>query len=143
MHTHNLKTIRENEKHHVLWDFETQTNHLIPAIWTYLVIVIKTKGTYRIVDFAALVNHRVKLKESEKKNKYLDLARELKQTIEHERDDAISCTWCARYTHQRIGTGSGGLWNKKTSGVYPNYNIIKIGLSSEMSFGDCHSNSSE
>ena len=31
-----------------------------------------------IVDFAVLADHRVKLKESEKRDKYQDLARELK-----------------------------------------------------------------
>ena len=31
------------------------------------------------MDFAVLADHRIKLKESEKKNKYLNLARELKK----------------------------------------------------------------
>ena len=44
-----------------------------------LIIVNKKKRTYRIVDFAVPDDHRVKLKESEKKDKYLDLARELKK----------------------------------------------------------------
>ena len=39
---------------------------------------LQKKGTYRIVDFAVFGDHSVKLKESEKKDKYLDLARELK-----------------------------------------------------------------
>ena len=33
----------------------------------------------KIVDFAVPVDHRIKLKECEKKDKYLDLARELKK----------------------------------------------------------------
>ena len=37
------------------------------------------KRTCKIVDFASPADHRVKLKESEKKDKYLDLARELKK----------------------------------------------------------------
>ena len=37
------------------------------------------KKTCKIVDFAVSADHRVKLKESEKKEKYLDLARELKK----------------------------------------------------------------
>ena len=37
------------------------------------------KGICRIVDFAVSADNRVKLKESEKRNKYLDLARELKK----------------------------------------------------------------
>ena len=36
------------------------------------------KRTCKIVDFAVSADHRMKLKESEKKDKYLDLARELK-----------------------------------------------------------------
>ena len=37
------------------------------------------KRTCKIVDFAVPADHRIKLKECEKKNKYLDLARELKK----------------------------------------------------------------
>ena len=39
----------------------------------------KTKRISKIVDFAVPANHRIKLKEYEKKDKYLDLARELKK----------------------------------------------------------------
>ena len=39
----------------------------------------KKKRTCKIVDFAGLADHRIKLKECEKKDKYLDLARELKK----------------------------------------------------------------
>ena len=37
------------------------------------------KKTYKIVDFADQADHRVKLKEREKKDEYLDLAREIKK----------------------------------------------------------------
>ena len=37
--------------------------------------------TCRIVNFAVPADHRVKLKESENKDKYLDLARELKKKL--------------------------------------------------------------
>ena len=39
----------------------------------------KKKRICKIVDFAVPADHRIKLKEYEKKNKYLDLARELKK----------------------------------------------------------------
>ena len=39
----------------------------------------KKKRTCRIVDFAVSPDHRIKLNESEKKDKYLDLAREQKK----------------------------------------------------------------
>ena len=38
----------------------------------------KKKKIRKIVDFAVPADHRIKLKECEKKDKYLDLARELK-----------------------------------------------------------------
>ena len=61
--------------HKLLWGFEI---HLISAKRPDL-IIIKKKRTCRIVDFAVLADHRIKLKESEKKDEYLDLARELKK----------------------------------------------------------------
>ena len=39
----------------------------------------KKKRSCKIVDFAVPVDHRIKLKECEKKDTYLDLARELKK----------------------------------------------------------------
>ena len=42
-------------------------------------IISGINGTYRFLDFAVPADHRVRLKESEKKDKYLDLARELKK----------------------------------------------------------------
>ena len=47
-----------------------------------LVTVNKRKRTCQIMDFAILADHRVKLKECKKKDKYLDLTRELKKTME-------------------------------------------------------------
>ena len=44
-----------------------------------LIIINKKKRACKIVDFAVPADHRIKLKESEKKDKYLDLARKLKK----------------------------------------------------------------
>ena len=44
-----------------------------------IIINHKKERTCRIVDIAVPANHRVKLKESEKKDKYLDFAKELKK----------------------------------------------------------------
>ena len=43
------------------------------------------------MDFAVPPDHRVKLMESEKKDKYLDLDGELKKNWEHERDGDTNC----------------------------------------------------
>ena len=85
------------------------------------------------MDFAVPVDHRVKLKEFEK---YLDLARELKKTVEHESDDFTNCNWCLWYSHQRIGTWTGGLGNNGMGRDYPNYSIVEIGQNTEKSPGD-------
>ena len=44
------------------------------------------------MDFAVPADYRVELKESEKKDKYLDLAWEVKKTVEHESDGDTNCT---------------------------------------------------
>ena len=43
------------------------------------------------MDFAVPADHGVKLKESEKREKYLDLTRELKKTMEHKSDGDTNC----------------------------------------------------
>ena len=77
---HNPVPVLENAMHTLLWDFNIQTDHLIPARRTELIIINKKKKrTCKIVDFAVPAVHRMKMKECEKKYKYLDLARELKK----------------------------------------------------------------
>ena len=51
----------------------------MPARKPDLIIINKRKRIGNIVDFAVPVDHRINLRESEKKDKYLDLARELKK----------------------------------------------------------------
>ena len=67
--------------HKLLWNFEIHPDHLISARKPDLVIINKKKKKRicKIVDFAVPDDHRIKLKECEKKDKYLDLARELKK----------------------------------------------------------------
>ena len=85
----------------------------------------KKKRTCRIVDFAVSADHRIKLKESEKKDTYLELAKELK-TMEHG-DDNTNRDWYFLYSHQRIIKGAGRLGGWRTCGVHPNYSIIENG----------------
>ena len=55
---------------------------------------------------------------------------------EHVSDGDTNCNWYSRYSHQRVGTGSGGLGNKKTSGDHVNYSIIENGPKTQKSPGD-------
>ena len=97
---HNPATVLENDKHKLLWDFDIQTtDHLISARRPDLIAINKKKRTHKIVNFAVPPDHRIKLKESEKKDKYHDLARELKKTIEHKGDDYTNCDWCIQYSN--------------------------------------------
>ena len=76
---YNPAPVQENDTHKLLWDFNIQTDHLIPARRPDLIIINNKKKICKIVDFAVPADHRISLKESEKKDKYLDLARELKK----------------------------------------------------------------
>ena len=81
---HSPASVLENDTHKLLWDFDIQTDHLISARRPDLIIINNNnnnnkKRICKIVDFAVSADHRIKLKECEKTDKYLDLARELKK----------------------------------------------------------------
>ena len=129
---HNPESVPENETHKVVWDFDIQTDHQISARRPYLVIVNKKQKTYWIVEFTALVDHRGKLKVGKKRDKYMDLAKELKKKIiEYESDGDTNCNKCAQNSHEKFGIGTGGLGNKRTSGDHPNDSTVKIGRNTE------------
>ena len=75
---HYLAPVLENDTHKLLWDFDIQTDPLISA-WKLDLIIINKKKICKIVKFAVPANHRIKLKECEKRDKYLNLASELKK----------------------------------------------------------------
>ena len=66
---HNPAPVLENDSHKLLWDFNIQTDPLIPARRPDLIIINKKTGICKIVDFAVPVDHRINLKESEKKKR--------------------------------------------------------------------------
>ena len=78
---HNPAPVIENDTHELLWDFDVQTDHLISARRPDLIIISKKKKKKKKKrEFAKLsTDHRIKLKECEKKDKYRDFARELKK----------------------------------------------------------------
>ena len=73
---HKPEFVLDNQAHKVLWDFGIQTDPRILARRPDLLIV--KKRPCRTFDFAMSADHRIKIKENEKIDKYLDLARELK-----------------------------------------------------------------
>ena len=75
---HKPAPVLENNTHKLLWEFDINTDHLITARRLKLIIINKKKRTFKIDGFAVPADFRIKLKECEKKDKYTDLARELK-----------------------------------------------------------------
>ena len=126
---HNPAAVMENDTNKLLWVFDIQTDHLISARQPDLIIINKEKKKKKRKKkrkLALQADPRIKLKESEKKDNYLDRARELKkkQTTEHESDNYTNRDWCFWYSHQGIIKGPGGLGNKRKSRDHPNYYII-------------------
>ena len=80
---HNPSPVLKNNTHKLLWDSDIHTDHSISARRPDLIIINKQKKKKKkiskIVDFADPTDYRIKLKVCEKKDKYLDLARELKK----------------------------------------------------------------
>ena len=56
--------------------------------------------------------------------------------MEHESDGDTNCNWCSWYSHQKLGAGTEGLGNKRTSGDNPNCCIAEISQNTEKSPGD-------
>ena len=78
-----LKSALENETQKLIWDFSIQMDHLIRLYLKKTTRPIdnqrKKKRSCRIVNFTVPTDDRIKLKESEKKDKYLDFILELKK----------------------------------------------------------------
>ena len=64
------ESLKENETNKIICDFDIPTNYQI-QIWPDLVLITKKKITYHLLDFTVPANDRLKIKESEKLDKYL------------------------------------------------------------------------
>ena len=96
----------------LIWNFDIQADHIISTRRPDLIIINKNKRTCKIVDLVVLADHRIKLKESEKKDKDV---KELK-TMEREGEYYANRGWYFWYSHEMIIKGTGVLVNKRMSG---------------------------
>ena len=128
---YNPAPVQENDTHKLLWDFDGQTDHVISTRTPNLRIINKKKRTCKIVDFAVPADPRKILKESENKDKYLDLARKLKKVVEHEGDNYTNWDWCLWIIKE---TGELRSWWPR--GDHTNDSIIENGQNTEKSPGD-------
>ena len=120
------------------YNFEIQTDHLIPARRPNLVIIKKKKNKENCqrVNFSVPAGHRVKLKESKKRDKYMNLTKELKKTMKHEVAGDTNSIWCTRKDPQGLFKVAERFENWRTSRDYSHYSIVKIGQITEKSPGN-------
>ena len=68
------ESVRENETHEIIWDFEISTDHPIQTRKPRLVL-INMKRSYHQRNFVVPADQWVKTKECEKIDKWVDLTR--------------------------------------------------------------------
>ena len=68
------ESVRKNEMHKILLDFGIQTDHIIRIKRADLISINKKKRTCHEVNFHAPALQKVKIKESDKRGKYFDVA---------------------------------------------------------------------
>ena len=73
------------------------------------------------MDFAYPADDWVKIKENKKRNKYLDLAWELKKVIEHEIDGDTDYNWYDQNGDWKLGKKIGRVGNQRMNQDHPNY----------------------
>ena len=71
--------VLENDTHKLLWDLDILTGHLISARRPDLIIINKKKKLAKLWTLLSRLTTEYKLKNCEKKDKYLDLARKMKK----------------------------------------------------------------
>ena len=76
------------------------------------------------------------MKESEKIEKILDLARELKKSVEHLGDDDSDCSWCTWNGLQNLGKRTGKIGNQRKNRDHSEGNTVKIGWNTEKGPGN-------
>ena len=125
---HNPAPVLKNDTHKLLWDFHIQTDHLISARRPN--DQKQRKKICKIIDFAVPVEHRIKLKECEKRDKYLDLPRELKN-YGIWRWQLYQLWLVLWHGCKRIIKGPGRFGSWRPSGDHPNNSIIENGQYTE------------
>ena len=88
-------------------------------------MIKERKRTRHPVDFDVPVNHRVKIKESEKTHKYMELDKRTKKVVEHEGDGGT----------KSFGKKTREIGNQMKSRDHPDHSIVKFDSNTEKSPG--------
>ena len=73
------ESVLENEMHTISLDFEIQKDHPIPTRRPDLILINKKKMICHLVDFVVPTDHRMKIKDRKRRDKYLDFVRVIKK----------------------------------------------------------------
>ena len=112
-HIHKPETMLEKERHKIIWDVKMQTDPVIPLRRPDLVLFNKKENLPNSEICCLHGSQRKKIKENEKRNKYLDLVSELKSNGQ-EGDSVTYCNWSALNDPQTIGKKVGRFENQRT-----------------------------
>ena len=96
---------------------------IVVVVIIIVVVVIIIIVVVVIVVFAVPANHKVKVKESEKIKKYLQLAKKLRQNVEYEDDAGTNYSGCSWKGPQRLEELEIRVRNRNHS----YHSIVKIG----------------
>ena len=96
----------------------------------------RKKKIFSRLDVAVRAEHRVKIKENETRDKYLDLARELKIVVEHVGDGDTNSSWCTWNSPQRLGKKTIGIGNQRKNRDHADHSMVEIGQNVKKSPGD-------
>ena len=111
-------TTENDNNYKILSDSEIQTHPLIPARKQDQVLINKMRAgaISRLMDFTVPADHSVKIIESEKIEKYSDVARELNRQWKVGSGD-YNCSWCEWNGPQRIWKGIVTVGNQRNPPV--------------------------
>ena len=75
---------------------------------------------WHVADFAVSSEHKMLIKETKKREKYLNLARELKKAMKPESDGDTNCNWCAWNNLRMLWKEARRVGNWRTNQEHPN-----------------------
>ena len=127
---HKPESIQVNEMHKILWD------HLILARRPDLVIINKKKENLLSSGFCCPSGPLSEYQRMQKRDKYLDLARELRKLWNMVVTVIPTVIGALGTVPQRLEKKAERVGNQRTNWDYPDNSIVKIGLNNEKSTGD-------
>ena len=130
----NPAPVLKKDTHKLLWDFDIQTDHLISTGRSDLIIINKKKENLQNCRLYCRGWPQNKTERMWKKDKYFDLAWELKKLWNM--NDCTNCNWCFWHSTLRIIKWPGGLGSWRTSRDHPNDSIIEDSQNTDKSPGD-------